>query len=382
MYTSGKGSGGEYRRWWVLCAITMLSRSVFARNLMMSVTLAMLLFPTWSQAEGIIPAAMDRPALMSAKASQSTLLAVSRAGARVVAAGERGIILLSDDHGASWQQARVPVSANLTALRFIDDKRGWAVGHMGVVLHTTDGGLSWSKQLDGIQAGKLALEAVKDSGNKRAIKLANYLVSDGADKPFFDVWMDANGHGFVIGAFNLMFRTVDGGAHWQYWSPQVDNRMGLHLYDMERVGDDFIIVGEQGLILRSQDGGEHFESLDSPYEGSWFGVIASKSGSLVAYGLRGNAYTSFDHGKSWQSCDIQMPVSFVAATQLADGRIVLANQAGFLFASSDQGQSFQPLPTQSGTPITSLVQTESSELVVGSLRGMSRIQAALAVNNQ
>jgi photosystem II stability/assembly factor-like uncharacterized protein len=102
----------------------------------------------------------------------------------------------------------------------------------------------------------------------------------------------------------------------------------------------------------------------------------------VAYGLRGNVYTSFDHGASWQRCDIQMPVSFVAATELSDGRIVLANQAGFLYASADQGRSFQPLPTQPGTPFTSLVQAESSELVLGSLRGLTRIQVVLKVSNQ
>ncbi len=378
MHLPVTGVGGGYRRRLDSIASVVVRKAVIVRNLMINLALlALCLSPTWSQAAGINPAALQRPALKSAKASQSTLLAVTRAGSRLVAAGERGIILLSDDNGSSWQQARVPTSVNLTALRFVDEKRGWAVGHMAVVLHTTDGGLTWSKQLDGIEAGKIAVEAVKGSDNKRAVKLANYLLSDGPDKPLFDVWMDAEGHGFVIGAFNLMFRTVDGGAHWQYWSPQVDNRMGLHLYDMDRVGDDFIIVGEQGLLLRSQDGGEHFERLESPYEGSWFGVIASQSGSLVAYGLRGNAYTSFDHGASWQSCDIQMPVSFVAATELSDGRIVLANQAGFLYASADQGRSFHALPTQPGTPFTSLIQAESSELVVGSLRGLSRIQVAL-----
>ncbi|MEJ2467297.1 MAG: YCF48-related protein, partial [Candidatus Thiodiazotropha sp.] len=109
------------------------------------------------QAVDKIPAAMDRPALTSAKAEQATLLAVTRAGPRLVAAGERGIILTSDDNGASWQQAKVPTSVNLIALRFVDAKRGWAVGHMGIVLHSEDGGLTWRKQLDGVEAARLAV---------------------------------------------------------------------------------------------------------------------------------------------------------------------------------------------------------------------------------
>ncbi len=326
------------------------------------------------QAVDKVPAAMDRPALTSAKAEQATLLAVTRAGPRLVAAGERGIILTSDDNGASWQQAKVPTSVNLIALHFVDAKRGWAVGHMGIVLHSEDGGLTWRKQLDGVEAARLAVEAVRDSGDKRQIKLANYLISDGPDKPFFDVWMDAQGRGFITGAFNLMFRTDDGGEHWRYWSPRVKNPFGLHLYDITAVGENFIIAGEQGLLLRSDDGGEHFTALESPYEGTWFGILATRAGSLIAYGLRGNAYVSHDGGDNWQACETGGKASFSAATELADGRIVLANQAGQLFASLDQGRSFQPLKGLPGLPFASLTQAESGQLILSGLRGLSRIE--------
>ena len=52
------------------------------------------------------------------------MLAVATVGNRLVAAGERGIVLLSDDGGASWRQARVPVSVSLTALQFVDGRTG------------------------------------------------------------------------------------------------------------------------------------------------------------------------------------------------------------------------------------------------------------------
>jgi photosystem II stability/assembly factor-like uncharacterized protein len=334
----------------------------------------------WAQEAPPVPAAMDRPALYSAKAENSTLLAVTRAGTRLVAAGERGIILTSDDNGASWKQSQVPTSVNLTALRFIDDQRGWAVGHMGLVLHTEDGGLSWHKQLDGVEAARLAVEAVRDSEDKREIKLANYLVSDGPDKPFFDIWMDAQGQGFVVGAFNLILRTEDGGKHWHYWSPRVKNPFGLHLYGIARQGDDFIIAGEQGMLLRSQDGGEHFTQLETPYEGSWFGILASREGTLLVYGLRGNAYVSEDGGDTWRSCDTGSQVGFAAATQLADGRVVLANQAGQLFASTDASRSFQSLGGLPGMPFAALTQADSGELILASLRGLGRFAATAPGN--
>jgi photosystem II stability/assembly factor-like uncharacterized protein len=329
--------------------------------------------PVWAQEAPPVPAAMNRPALNSAKAENATLLAVTRAGSRLVAAGERGIILTSDDDGASWTQSQVPTSANLVALRFIDDQRGWAVGHMGLILHTQDGGVSWHQQLDGVKAAQLAVEAVRESEDAREVKLANYLVSDGPDKPFFDIWMDEQGRGFAVGAFNLIFRTEDGGKQWRYWSPRIKNPFGLHLYSITRHGDDFIIAGEQGMILRSQDGGEHFTLLETPYEGSWFGVLATQQGTLLVYGLRGNAYVSEDGGETWQPCDTGSQAGFSAAIQLADGRIVLANQAGQLFASVDAGRSFQPQGGLPGMPFAALTEADSGELILASLRGLGRV---------
>ncbi len=383
MHTFAPDSGGALRRR-INALVSALARTpMVARSLTIRLTLVVLcFFSGWVQADGIDPAAMNRLALMSARAPSSTLLAVTRAGDNLVAAGERGIILVSRDNGKSWQQAKVPTSANLTALTFVDAKRGWAVGHMGVVLNTEDGGMTWHKQLDGIEAGRLAVIAVSGSEDQRAIKLANYLVKDGPDKPFFDVTMDSAGRGFVVGAFNLMFRTDDGGEHWRYWSPRVKNRFGLHLYDIARLGDDFYLAGEQGLLLRSQDDGEHFDSLESPYEGSWFGLLATSNGSLLAYGLRGNAFLSLDRGETWQSSNTGSQVSFVAARELSDGRIVLANQAGQLFASNDQGKSFKPLQGMPGTPFTSLTQTASGELVLSSLRGLTRLPVTTLANSQ
>lgn len=91
---------------------------------------------------------------------------------------------------------------------------------------------------------------------------------------------------------------------------------------------------------------------------------------------------SLDRGETWQSSNIGSQVSFVAARELSDGRIVLANQAGQLFASNDQGKSFKPLQGLPGTPFTSLTQTASGELVLSSLRGLTRLPVATLANSQ
>lgn len=338
----------------------------------------MLLFSSvvWGQSEAnknTIPDALNRPALMVSNAANSTLLTVTRAGSRLVAAGERGIILISDDNGTSWEQSSVPTSVNLTTLYFIDDKNGWALGHMGLVLHSKDGGKTWVKQLDGIKAAHLAVEAVKDSSNKRAIEQANYLIEDGPDKPFFDIVMDADGNGLVVGAFNLAFSTNNGGESWTYLSPNIENRLSLHLYDINKIEDGYVIAGEQGLLLRSSDGGQSFKKMKSPYRGTWFGLHVTAQGTWIAYGLRGTVFTSQDQGESWVKTEINSKVSISTMTELSDHNIVLANQAGELLVSENDGLSFNDFKFLPGTPITSLVQSATGNLIVSSLRGVNRV---------
>jgi hypothetical protein len=118
------------------------------------------LLPAWSVGAGFTDV-LDTPALMSPLASRSLLQAVTRAGDRIVAVGQRGHIVVSVDGGTTWKQSPVPVSSDLTAVFFADDKHGWAVGHGGVILHTGDGGERWDLQLNGVMANDLLLAAME-----------------------------------------------------------------------------------------------------------------------------------------------------------------------------------------------------------------------------
>ena len=159
---------------------------------------------------------LDAPATPSPLAARSLLQGVTKAGGRLVAVGQRGHIVHSTDNGASWKQASVPVSSDLTAVFFIDDKQGWAVGHDGVILHTADGGDKWSLQLSGRAANDLLLAAMErkaaaeptSEDAKNLLAEARRYKEQGADKPFLDVWFADAQNGYVVGAYNLIFRTA------------------------------------------------------------------------------------------------------------------------------------------------------------------------------
>ena len=188
------------------------------------------------------PAVLNEPALQTPRALNAAMLAVARAGTRLVAAGERGTVLLSDDGGANWRQAQVPVQVSLTALRFVDARTGWAVGHLGVILKTDDGGETWRKQLDGVQAATLMAQALRASADEKLQHAAQRYEDEGPDKPFFDLDFSDARHGIVVGAYNLAFATSDGGESGTPLGPCLPNPKSLHLYAVRVAGGSADVI--------------------------------------------------------------------------------------------------------------------------------------------
>jgi photosystem II stability/assembly factor-like uncharacterized protein len=333
-------------------------------------------------------AALDllaQPAQIAPRAAQSVMLAVARAGDRLVAVGERGIAVVTDDNGAHWRQARVPVSVTLTALCFVSPREGWAVGHGGVVLHTQDGGEQWTLQLEGKRAAQIALAATvaaESAGQPDAAKrkqAAQRLVADGPDKPLFDVRFADAQNGLVVGAYGLAFATQDGGRSWKSLMGAIDNPRGMHLYSIAARGDEWFVVGEQGTVLRSEDGGQRFARLASPYQGTFFGALTGSAGEFVVFGLRGNAFWSADSGKTWQRIATDGQSTLTAGARLADGALVLMDESGRVLLSRDAGKHFEALAVPGGAPLAGVAQASDGRLMVGGVRGLASIALGKAV---
>lgn len=316
-----------------------------------------------------------RPAVASRQAAQSVMLGAAHAGPRIVAVGERGIILLSDDDGERWQQADVPVSVTLTAVRFADARNGVAVGHAGVVLTTADGGAHWRRVLDGQQLAVLALHAARaavaasgGTGGAAALRDAERLVADGADKPLLDVCLPGANRILVVGAYGLAFASEDAGRTWTPWMDRMANPKGLHLNTVRANGNTILIAGERGYAQLSSDAGRSFQPLNVPYQGSFFTAELNSDKDILLAGLRGNAWRSTDAGKSWQQLTSPMPVSITASTKRADGTLILANQAGFLLTVRDQTlvpANKHPLP-----PLNGVLDLNNGALLALSIQGI------------
>lgn len=315
---------------------------------------------------------LERPALKDRDPSGRVLLDVTLAGSRLVAVGERGIIIYSDDSGATWEQADVPVSISLTAVFFPSLKVGWAVGHAGVVLHTTDGGETWNRQMEGVAAARLAydtteayaeLKGPEDKIAQRLLRNAQLLVDDGPDKPFLDLYFKNNQEGFIVGAYGLIFRTRDGGNTWESIMDQTENVRGMHFYAICYTDGIMYLAGEQGIFLISTDDGDSFRQIEMPYTGTYFALEKSSSDEIVVAGLLGNAFWTADQGATFNKIDVPVEVSFSAATRTEDGSMIFSNQAGMILISRDNGHTMTVLDVSRLAPISGIVPLDSETLM-------------------
>jgi photosystem II stability/assembly factor-like uncharacterized protein len=328
-----------------------------------------------TQAAGYIDV-LDLPAKVSALAVSSPLSGMTRAGDRLVAVGQRGHILYSDDSGKHWQQAAVPVSADLSAVNFPSAREGWAVGNDGVVLHSDDAGVTWRKQLDGRQIGELLVKhygalASAEPDNEEWSHWAaegQRLVEQGADKPLLDVWFANEQVGYVVGVFNLILRTEDGGQTWTPYQDRTDNPQGFHLNAIASTGDALYIAGEQGLLLKWDDVSQRFAAVPTPYQGSFFGVLG-KPGEVLVYGLRGNVLRSTDGGQSWTALDSGLRISITAGLVDNRGDYRLFTLGGQMLVSQGTGAQLHLVHKPVPTPVAGATEASDGSLVVGGLRG-------------
>ncbi|MFV8571480.1 WD40/YVTN/BNR-like repeat-containing protein [Marinobacter sp. SBS5] len=314
-----------------------------------------------------LPDIIDIPARDTKLAPESLLNDVTRAGDRIVAVGERGHIIYSDNEGESWTQADVPVSVTLTALDFGTENHGWAVGHSGVLLHSSDAGENWTLQFDGLKAAALTIESKKEQiaemeevieqapedqkGDLEwalddlvfALENAEADMDVGPVNPLLDVWFENDKHGFAVGAYGMILRTQDGGESWQDWSPFIDNAQNFHYNGIDQIaGGALVLVGEAGQIHVSVDNGDTWEMRESPYPGSLFGVTGTGSvNEILAFGLRGTTIFSSDLGRSWTIVPNEGNTTLNNAVVTEDGRITLVGNGGAVLMSANGGESFR-----------------------------------------
>ena len=296
-------------------------------------------------------------------ASKSLLLDITTiAQSKLVVVGQHGHILMSTD-GLNWQQSSVPIQTTLTDVFFYDENLGWAVGHDATILHSKDGGLTWE-----IQLYKPTLE-----------------------KPLLNIVFKTPLEGIAIGAYGLLFRTVDGGDTWQsefhseFLLPddveylaelkQEDEEAYLdeassilpHFNRLMLDGRTLYMVGEIGLIAKSNDFGRKWQVFDEIYQGSFFDISRTMKGNLLVAGLRGHVFRSLKNGTPWQQRETNSMALINDIVLTNDDRIFLLGNNGTLLESNDDGQNYRLRNQKDGKALIAGVWFNNKLIVVSDI---------------
>lgn len=352
-----------------------------------------------------VPKAGDS-ATPSNLAKEFLLLDFAKAGQRLVVVGEYGHVLVSDDDGKSWRQAKsVPTKSTLTSVVFVDDKRGWAAGHDTTVLNTVDGGETWTRQNGG-------------GDNDDALLTILFLTPE---------------HGIAMGAFNFTIETKDGGKTWTKRKlvsdeakpaqaapaaspaapaaaptaqPSADDLQAKADAEAEAKakasgvdgayavaeGDDahinyafagpngmVIVAAEAGKIYRSTDGGNVFTRIQTDYAGSFWGGTFLTDGSILVVGMRGNIWRSTDQGLTWVKADTgKADQSIASVIQLPDGQIIAVGLSGGLLVSKDGGKTFAVKYRDDRKGLNSVIAAGDGKIYIAGEAGVHEVSGEIA----
>ncbi len=287
-----------------------------------------------------------RPAKMVPLATRAVFLDIAINQDTVMAVGERGIILRSDDRGDSWRQIPSPVDATLTAVTFTDALTGWAVGHESTILKTLDGGESW--------------------------EVVRYKPEE--ERYYLNVWFKNADRGVVLGTDGELWSTSDGGENWSLEVLSVEEWYQNHLFAFHELPDgSAVIAAERGGVFARSKGETKWRVVESPYPGTFFGVT-ELAGRFLLYGMSGKAYqlelqSAENEADQWREVATDSDQFLLAAT-IAPGseHVVLVGRGGIVLEVGADGTVLHNRQRPNRVDITAIAE-DARYVYLASMRG-------------
>ena len=213
------------------------------------------------------------------------------------AVGSRGTILYTDNGGLAWVDRSLGEDVILNDVAFINRREGWVVGEFGRIYHTIDGGQNWLKQKSPIEVSFISGE------NRNHFRLLLHR-PEGDGKGLMNSW-----------AFGLdgVILTAQQGEQWEVVRKNVSTNSVAtvhHLFDAVIFSGMKWAVGERGTAVFAGVRDEEWTSagLDTPPV-SLNGIAFGLDGLGLIVGNRGVILRTEDGGEKWDRVKIVSQVS-------------------------------------------------------------------------
>lgn len=162
----------------------------------------------------------------------------------------------------------------------------------------------------------------------------------GTDTDLNDIYFVDRTIGWIVGSNGTILSTKDGGETWTQQESRTTNQLNsVHFFD-EFTG---WIAGDDNLVLVTDDGGERWsERRPSPVSGQHLTDIyfSNLKNGWTAGGPGGHIYYSADRGTTWQRQALLSPDSTIQAIRFVDqgnGKVVYGNR---IHHTNNRGESW------------------------------------------
>jgi photosystem II stability/assembly factor-like uncharacterized protein len=243
------------------------------------------------------------------------------------AVGAAGLILRTQDGGATWSAQPSGTASSLTRVQFLSSGIGWAVGANGTILFTASGGSSWTAQASGTSATLRGLSFVNTA------------------------------EGWAVGDHGTILHTTDSGTTWTPQTSGTSTSLGAVSFVHMLRG---FVGGDGGVILSSEDGGKTWAMLtlvmpetaplpflqDARFLDESRGVFAgfSSDGDVLL--------TTADGGGTWSPHRLAEPPAALLGLAMGDAlHYCGVGTEGFIVASEDGGFTWSRLPSPTGADL-------------------------------
>lgn len=214
-------------------------------------------------------------------------------GPYIYLTGLNGLLGMSGDYGLSWRFFLINRTNSFYSLSFFNPFSGFAVGIGGIICFYD--GWQWVVQptgltvdFYGVQAIGPTAYAVGGGGTICRYDGANWIAQNSGVPAvtFYDVAFLNENFGYVVGANGTICRTTDGGANWvQLNSGTTETLRGIRVADANTAW----AVGDNGVVLVITDGGVHWTLVPLGILTNWY-AIDFLNGRGVIVGGGGSAY--------------------------------------------------------------------------------------------
>ena len=193
-------------------------------------------------------------------------------GGHAIAVGQMGTVFLRDTVTGPWRAANSGTTNRLFAVALNAHGNAVAVGAFGTALRSDDFGATW--------------HAVAPDWDK--------YTKDGQQPHLYDAAIDESGTMTIAGEFGLILRSTDGKS----WVTLHTGDASIFAMNVSPDGGGFA-VGQNGLVLRTGDGGTSWQQMDAGTTAILLGVRSTGDGHVIASAMH-DMLTSDDNGTSWR----------------------------------------------------------------------------------